>query len=63
MYTIRIDPPIPLDTEKGYGLAHFLINYGAEQELVWVVFLENCEIWECQNHTVRACKNWTMERY
>ena len=62
MICTRIDPPIPLDTDKGYGLAHFLINYGAEQEIVWVVFLENREVWEIQNHNIRACKNYTMER-
>lgn len=59
----RIDPPIPLETPKGSALAHFLIDYGAECNLLWVCFLDNSgEIWTYDNSKVRATKNITMGR-
>lgn len=60
---IRIDPPIPLETPKGSALAHFLIDYGAENNLLWVCFLNNNgQIWTYDNTEVRAPKNITMKR-
>jgi len=32
---IRINPPIPLSTPKGDAYAHFLIDYGMEEDLLW----------------------------
>jgi hypothetical protein len=60
---LQLDPPIPLSTPKGDGLAWFLIDYGAEHHLMWVVALdENGEIWTFENTKVRAGKNITMGR-
>lgn len=60
---IQLDPPIPLSTPKGKGLAWILIDYGAEHNLMWVVALDdNGEIWTFQNPEVRAQKNITMNR-
>lgn len=59
----RIDPPIPLNTPKGEGLAHFLQDYGLETDLVWVVFINDTgEIWAFRNPEVRATKNITWNR-
>ncbi len=58
----RIDPPIYLETPKGPGWAHFVINPGLEASLVWVVFTESGQIWCVPNERVRACTNWTAER-
>lgn len=59
----RINPPIPLNTPKGLGLAHFVIDDGPENDLVWVVFQdETGEIWCWPNHRVRAQKNITLGR-
>ena len=59
----RIDPPLPLETIKGSGFAHFLIDYGVEHHLIWVVFLnESGECWSFQNPEIRLEKNWTMGR-
>ena len=33
----QLNPPLPLETSKGPGLAHFVIDYGAEADLLWVV--------------------------
>lgn len=58
----RIDPPLPLVTPKGEGWAHFLIDYGIEFSLYWIVFLDNGQVWRLPNEQVRACKNYTAER-
>lgn len=59
---LQLSPPIPLDTPKGPSLAHFLIDYGPESDLIWVCFLENKEIWCYQNREVRAQQNITVGR-
>lgn len=60
---MQLNPPIPLNTPKGPGLAHFLIDYGPEHDLIFVVFQdETGEIWSWPNHQVRAQKNITMGR-
>ena len=60
---IRIDPPLPLVTPKGSGFAHFLIDYGQEHHLLWVVFVdETGECWTFANPQVRISPNLTMGR-
>jgi hypothetical protein len=60
---IQLNPPLPLRTPKGLGLAHFLIDYGAEADLIWVVFQdEDGQIWCWRNQEVRAEKNITFGR-
>lgn len=60
---LQLDPPIPLDTPKGSGIALLLIDYGVEYNLMWVVAIDATgEIWTFQNPKVRAQKNITMER-
>lgn len=59
----QLNPPIPLNTIKGPGLAHLVIDYGPEHHLMWVVFLDdNSQCWTFQNPDVRATKNPTMGR-
>lgn len=60
---IRLDPPIPLDTPKGKGWAHVLIDRSQEHNLEWVVFLDkNGECWTFQNPEIRVQNNYTMGR-
>lgn len=60
---IQLNPPIPLSTPKGKGLCHFLIDYGIESHLYWVVFIdETGECWTFDNTQIRAQKNITMGR-
>jgi len=60
---LQLNPPIPVITPKGKGLAHVLIDYGAEHDLVWIVFQdENGECWSFNNKEVRAQANITMNR-
>lgn len=59
----QLSPPLPMVTTKGKGLAHFLIDYGIESHLHWVVFLDDTgECWTFQNPDVRAQKNITQGR-
>jgi len=59
---LRLDPPIPLSTPKGEGLAHFVDDLGVENEALWVVFCPNGQIWWVPNSQVRACGNWSVGR-
>lgn len=58
---LQLNPTVPLDTPRGPGFAHFLIDYGQEHHLLWVVFLnESGECWTFANPDVRLAKNPTM---
>jgi hypothetical protein len=59
----QLNPPLPLETSKGGGWAHFLIDYGPESALLWVVFLDaDGACWTVPNQEVRMCMNWTLGR-
>lgn len=58
---LQLDPTVPLDTPKGRGFAHLVIDYGQEHDLLWVVFLaESRECWTFRNSDVRLQPNATM---
>ena len=59
----RIDPPIPLTTPKGKALAHFIIDTGIENDLMWVCFQDDTgECWTWENAYIRARVNKTAGR-
>ena len=59
----QLSSPIAIITPKGKGLAHFIIDYGYEHNLTWVVFLDHSgECWSFQNPDVRIQKNITHGR-
>ena len=59
----RIDPPLPLDTPRGKGAAHFLMDYSTEHDLIWIVFIdETGECWNFRNPEIRLQKNLTFGR-
>lgn len=59
----QINPPLPLETPRGSALAHFLIDYGPEYDLLWVCFDDKSgQCWTWNNSMVRAQKNITMGR-
>jgi hypothetical protein len=59
----QLNPPLPLETSKGSGWAHFLIDYGTETQLMWVVFMdEDGACWTVPNAEVRMSYNWSMGR-
>jgi hypothetical protein len=60
---IQLLPPIFLETPKGEGLAHFLIDYSIEDNLYWVCFMtETGECWTFSNTEIRAPKNISIGR-
>lgn len=62
MFT-QLHPPLPLDTPRGPGLAHAVIDYGPEFDLLWVVFDDATgECWTWPNPKIRGQKNITMGR-
>lgn len=59
----QLDPPIPLSTPKGKGMAWAVIDYGMEHNLMWVVAIDSTgEVWTFCNPEVRAQKNITIGR-
>ena len=60
---LQLNPPLPLQTVKGDGWAHFVIDYGPESALLWVVFMDSDgACWTVPNPEVRMYCNWTMGR-
>jgi hypothetical protein len=60
---LQLNPPIPMNTPKGEGFAHILIDYGPESDLYWTVLITATgEIWTYANREVRASKNITIGR-
>jgi len=59
----QLNPPLPMVTPKGEGWAHFLIDYGPESALFWVVFMDaDGACWTVPNPEVRMYQNWTLGR-
>jgi hypothetical protein len=51
MAILQLNPPIPLETPHGPALAHLIIDYGPEHNLLWVCFNDSngeCWTWEIQ---------------
>ena len=59
---LQLNPPIPVTTPRGKALAHVLIDYGPEHDLIWTCFQDDGEIWCWRNQDVRAQTNITFDR-
>ncbi len=60
---IQLNPPIPIMTPKGSALAHFIIDYGPEHNLIWTAFIDSTgECWSFSNTKIKALNNITMDR-
>ena len=63
MTTTQLNPPLPVTTPQGPALAHLVIDYGPEHDLIWVCFQDKTgECWAWPNPKIRAPKNITMGR-
>ena len=59
----QLNPAIPMDTPKGSGQANFLIDYGMEHDLYWVVFIDKSkECWTFSNRDIRVQQNLSIGR-
>jgi hypothetical protein len=60
---LQLNPPLPMETSRGPGLAHFVLDYGPECHLLWVVFLDaDGACWTVPNPEVRLAANWSLGR-
>jgi len=59
----QLNPPIPVRTPAGKGMAQMVIDYGVEHDLLWVVFQNDTgECWCWRNQDIRAQNNITIGR-
>lgn len=59
----QLDPPLHMQTPKGPGWAHMVVDYGPEHDLIWVVFMDaDGACWSVPNPDVKLSYNWTMGR-
>ena len=60
---LQLNPPIPVKTPKGKGIAHVLIDYGIEHDLMWVCFINKTgECWTFGNSKITADENISIGR-
>lgn len=60
---LQLNPPIPVVTLKGKGLAQVIIDYGPEHDLMWVVFQDiTGECWSWRSADIRANDSFPFER-
>jgi hypothetical protein len=59
---LQLNPPIWLDTPKGKALAHVLIDYGIEHDLLWICAQQDGECWTWSNKDIRFDKNISIGR-
>lgn len=61
---IQLNPSIPVFIPhrdmKGYAIGW--IDYSQEHNLMWIVAMDNNEIWIFENHQVRMQNNETLGR-
>lgn len=55
--------PLHMQTPQGPGWALFVIDYGTEHDLLWVIFLDgDGACWTIPNPEIRLSPNWTAGR-
>lgn len=60
---VQLNPPLHMETPKGAGFAHFVIDYGPESNLLWVVFMDaDGACWTVPNPEIRMSFNWSLGR-
>lgn len=60
---LQLEPVLEVDTPKGRGHAEFLLDYGPEADLLWVVVMRDTgEIWTLRNADLRATANVSIGR-
>lgn len=59
---LQLNPPLPVVTPRGKAMAHILIDYGPEHDLIWTCFQNDGEIWCWRNQDVKAEVNITFGR-
>lgn len=65
MTILQLNPNIPVivtskDNRKGRAIGW--IDYSEEHDLIWVVALDNNEVWCVPNPEIRLQNNWSIGR-
>lgn len=59
----QLNPTLPVICNKGTGQAHFVIDYGIEHHLMWVIVSDkDGGIWTISNPDVKVQYNFTIGR-
>jgi len=59
----QLNSPIPLMTPKGDAYAYFVIDYGMEEDLLGVCFINKTgECWTFKNGKIKLKPNYTLDR-
>ena len=56
---LQLNPPLPLITPRGKGMAVLVNDRGTENHLEWTVLQDDGEVWTWRNTDVRAQENIT----
>lgn len=60
---LQLNPSIPVITPRGSGEALFILDYGKEDDIMFIVAQDDTgEIWTYKNSLVRLHKNETIGR-
>lgn len=60
---LQLNPPLWLESEKASGYCHFVIDYGIEEHLIWVIFDDKTrQCFAVPNPEITIGSNWTMGR-
>lgn len=66
MSLVQLNPPIPVMTPDGPGLAYFVRDYGIDHDDYWTVVPNSGsragEFWTYSNKVIRAINNATLGR-
>lgn len=62
MMMMQLNPPLPVRTRDGDAMAHIVVDYGPDFDLIFVCFGQNGEIWSWRNQDIRAQPNITFGR-
>ena len=60
---VQLTHPLPVITPKGKAMAHLVIDYGMEADLVWVCFQDQTgECWSWVNKDIKLQPNITFRQ-
>lgn len=62
MGILQLNPTIDVKTPLGDCEAFFIIDYGQEFNTLFLVGLDNGEMWWIKQSRLRLCKNISMDR-
>lgn len=58
---LQLNPPLPVNTPLGLGVAHVIIDYGIDFNSVFVVFLDSGEVKHFSSEQLRRTDNLTFD--